>query len=102
MPANTEILSSADIDLRELAADVVARAIKGGATAADAIVRDGTEFSTVVRMGEVETLKEASSRGMGLRVFLRKRVASTYSSDFSREGVERLVAGALELAKVTS
>src|SRR5690242_7676183 len=102
MPPNTEILSVAEVDLRDLATDVVARAIKAGATAADAIVRDGTEFSSVVRMGEVETLKEASSRGMGLRVFLGKRVASTYSSDFSREGVERLVAGALELAKVTS
>lgn len=102
MSANPEILSSTDIDLRELAADVVARAMKGGATAADAIVRDGTEFSTVVRMGEVETLKEAGSRGIGLRVFLGKRAASTYSSDFSNEGLERLVRGALDLVKITS
>ena len=102
MPANTEILSSTDIDLRELAADVVARAIKGGATAADAVVRDGTEFSTVVRMSEVESLKEAGSRGIGLRVFLGKRAASTYSSDFSNEGLERLIRGALDLAKITS
>src|SRR6185437_258874 len=102
MPANTEILSSADIDLRELAADVVARAIKGGATAADAVVRDGAEFSTVVRMGEVETLKEAGSRGIGLRVFPGKRAASTYSSDFSRDGLERLIHGALDLVKITS
>ena len=102
MPTNTQILSSAEIDLRNLAADVVARAMKAGASAADAIVRDGTEFSTVVRMGEVETLKEAGSRGMGLRVFVGKRVASTYSSDFSQDGIERLVRGALDLAKVTS
>jgi PmbA protein len=102
MPTNTQILSSAEIDLRDLAADVVARAMKAGASAADAIVRDGTEFSTVVRMGEVETLKEAGSRGMGLRVFVGKRVASTYSSDFSQDGIERLVRGALDLAKVTS
>ena len=102
MPANTELLSSAELDLREVAGDVVTRAIKGGATAADAIVRDATEFSTVVRMGEVETLKEAGSRGMGLRVFLGQRVASTYSSDFSAEGIARLVKGALELVKVTS
>jgi PmbA protein len=76
--------------------------MKSGATAAEAIVRDGTEFSTVVRMGEVETLKEAGSRGMGLRVFVGKRVASTYSSDFSEEGVSHLVNGAIALAKVTS
>lgn len=76
--------------------------MKGGATAADAIVRDGWEFSTVVRLGQVETLKEAGSRGLGLRVFLGKRAASTYSSDFTPEGIERLVHGALELARVTS
>lgn len=102
MPANTEALSSAAVDLREVVEDVVARAMKGGATAADAIVRDGTEFSTVVRLGEVESLKEADSRAVGLRVFLGKRAASTYSSDFSREGIERLVHGALDLARVTS
>ena len=102
MSTNTEILSSTELDLRELAADVVARAMKGGATAADAVVRDGAEFSTVVRMGEVESLKEAGSRGIGLRVFHGKRVASTYSSDFSNEGLERLVHGALDLAKITS
>ena len=102
MSANIEALSSAAVDLREIVEDVIARAIKGGATAADAIVRDGTEFSTVVRMGEVESLKEADSRGMGLRVFLGKRAASTYSSDFSREGIDRLVRGALDLARVTS
>lgn len=102
MAANTEILTGAEVDLREIATDVVARAIKGGATAADAIARDATEFSTVVRLGEVETLKEAGSRGVGLRVFLGKRTASTYSSDFSAEGIERLVKGALDLAKITS
>src|SRR5262249_17259085 len=71
-------------------------------TAAEAIAREGTEFSTVVRLGQVETLKEAGARGLGLRVFLGRRAASTYSSDFTREGIERLVRGALDLAHVTS
>lgn len=102
MAANADLLSSTEISLRELAGDVVQRAMKSGATAAEAIVRDGTEFSTVVRMGEVETLKEAGSRGMGLRVFVGKRVASTYSSDFSEDGISHLVNGAIALAKVTS
>ena len=85
-----------------MATDVVARAMKGGATAAEAVVREGSEFSTLVRLGQVETLKEAGSRAVGLRVFLGQRVASTYSSDFSLEGIERLVQGALDLAQVTS
>jgi PmbA protein len=35
-------------------------------------------------------------------VFNGKRAASTYSSDFSREGLERMVKSALELSKITS
>src|SRR5437588_6095194 len=53
-------------------------------------------------MGEVETLKEAGSKAIGLRVFLGQRAASTYSSDFSRAGLETLVSSALTLAKITS
>lgn len=102
MSTNMEIASAAGMDLREVAADVVARAMKAGASAADAIVREGTEFSSVVRLGQVETLKESGSRGLGLRVFLGQRAASTYSSDFTPEGIVLLVKGALELARVTS
>jgi PmbA protein len=89
-------------DLRTIASDVVARAMQAGATAAEAVVREGSEFSTVVRLGEVETLKESGARSMGLRAFMGKRAASTYTSDFSHEGIDRLVSGAVALARVTS
>src|SRR4029077_8756595 len=102
MATNTQIIPEVDAELRDLAASVVERARKAGATAAEAVVREGSEFSTVVRMGEVETLKESGSRAIGLRVFLGPRTASTYSSDFSEDGIQRLVSGALELARVTS
>jgi PmbA protein len=102
MATNTQTVSGIDADLRDLATSVVSRAMKGGATAAEAVVREGSEFSTVVRMGEVETLKESGSRGIGLRAFRGQRAASTYSSDFSEDGIQRLISGALELARVTS
>ena len=89
-------------NLKEIASDVVRRALAGGATAAEAVAREGDEFSTLVRLGEVETLKEAGSRALGLRVFFGQRAASTYTSDFSSDGVEQLVKGALTLARVTS
>jgi PmbA protein len=89
-------------DLKELAADVVRRAMEGGATAAEAVVREGDEFSAVVRLGEVEKLIESGSRILGVRVFFGQRAASTYSSDFSREGLEKMVSAALALARVTS
>lgn len=102
MATHTQTVSGVETDLRDLAAAVVSRAMKAGATAAEAAVREGSEFATSVRMGEVETLKESGSRAIGLRTFLGQRAASTYSSDFSEEGIQRLISGALELARVTS
>jgi len=91
-----------ETDLPEVATDIVARAMKGGATAAECVVREGDEFSTLVRLGQVETLKESGSKSIGVRVFFGQRAASTYSSDFSREGLDRMVKSALELAQITS
>jgi PmbA protein len=75
--------------------------MKAGASDAEAVVREGDEFSVNVRMGEVETLKESGSRGLGLRVFLGTRSASTSTSDFTPDGIRQLVEGAVGLAKVT-
>jgi PmbA protein len=89
-------------DLKQLAQDMVHRAMQNGASAAECVIREGDEFSTLVRLGQVETLKEAGSRSVGVRVFFGKRAASTHSSDFSREGLDRMLKSALELAKITS
>ena len=90
-----------ELDLETLAADVVALAMKAGASDAEAVVREGDEFSVNVRMGQVETLKESGSRGLGLRVFLGTRSASASTSDLTAEGIRQLVDGAMALAKVT-
>ncbi|MFZ0743291.1 MAG: TldD/PmbA family protein [Terracidiphilus sp.] len=89
------------LDFESLTADVVALAMKVGASDAEAVAREGDEFSVNVRMGEVETLKESGSRGLGLRVFLGKRSASSSTSDLSPDGIRQLVDGAMALAKVT-
>ena len=88
-------------DLESLAAGVVALAMKAGATNAEAVAREGDEFSVNVRMGQVETLKESGSRGLGLRVFLGRRSGSASTSDLSAEGISQLVESALALARVT-
>ena len=87
--------------MESLAADVVAMAMKAGASDAEAVVREGDEFSVNVRMGQVETLKESGSRALGLRVFLGSRSASSSTSDFTPDGIRQLVEGAMALAGVT-
>ena len=88
--------------LNRIADEVLGRALSAGATDAEAVVYEGEEFAALVRLGQVETLKESGSRAVGLRVFIGQRVASTSSSDFSPNSIGRLVDGALELAKITS
>src|SRR5512135_3125518 len=90
------------VDLKSLATEVVRRATAAGATAAECVVREGTEFATVVRLGQVETLKESGSRAIGVRVFFGQRAASTYSSDVSPQALDHMVKSALQLARVTS
>ncbi len=89
------------LDLESLAADVVSLATKAGASDAEAVAREGDEFSVNVRMGEVETLKESGSRGLGLRVLVGTRSASASTSDLTPEGIRQLVDGAMALVKVT-
>jgi len=101
MPKLTESSAEVALDLESLVADVVALAMKAGASDAEAAAREGDEFSVNVRMGEVETLKESGSRGLGLRVFVGKRSGSASTSDLTAEGIRQLVDGALALAKVT-
>ena len=88
--------------LGELAADIVKRALARGATDAECTISEGDEFSASVRMREVESLKEAGSRGAGLRILIGKHTGSSYTSDLSAEGIERLVKQAIELADVTT
>jgi PmbA protein len=102
MTTTLETSNQQTTDLKTLATDVVSRAMQGGATAAECVVREGDEFSTVVRLGQVETLKESGSKSIGVRVFFGQRAASTHSSDFSKDGLERMLKSALELAKITS
>jgi PmbA protein len=88
--------------LPELAQEIVRRALNAGATDAECTIAEGAEFSANVRMREVENLKEAGSRGAGLRILRGKHTGSSYTSDLSPEGVERLVRSAIELADITT
>src|ERR1700733_6359051 len=88
--------------LQNTAQHVIDRAKKSGATAADVMIREDDTFSVTVRMGEIETLKEAISRSLLLRVFIGKRTATSYTSDLSATVVEGLVDETVEMARLTS
>src|SRR6478672_1992910 len=88
--------------LLELARSVVKRALDAGATDAECTIAEGNEFSANVRMRELENLKEAGSRGAGLRILRGRHTGSSYTSDLSPDGIDHLVKSAVELADITT
>lgn len=85
----------------ELAETLIRKARGAGASDADALVVSGTDFSVTVRKGEIEKLTDAGSKGLGLRVFVGRRTATSYTSDFSRQALDALVSETVAMARVT-
>jgi PmbA protein len=88
--------------LPQVASDVIKQAIASGASDAECTISEGNQFSANVRMGELETLKEAGSRGAGLRVLIGKRMGASYTSDLTPEGIQQMVRSAIDLAALTT
>jgi PmbA protein len=86
----------------DIAQEAVRLALAQGATDAECTISEGDEFDATVRMRQLETLKEAGSRGAGLRILLGQKVGSSYTSDLTRAGIEYMVKSALEIAQIST
>src|SRR3954464_5462051 len=80
--------SANDIDLLH---DLVGRALKAGADAADAVLFEGTSLSHARRLGKVEKLERSESQDLGLRVLVGKQQAIVSSSDRSPKMLAEVV-----------
>ena len=86
----------------ELAENIIKNALNKGATQAEVYLDSGEEFSVQVRKGEIETLEQSQRKGLGLRVFIKKRLGFAYTSDFNTEALNNLVDKAVYMAKQAS
>jgi PmbA protein len=88
--------SASDIDLLQ---DLIARAKKAGADAADAILVEGTSLSHARRLGKVEKLERSEGQDLGLRVLVGRQQAMVSSSDRSPKMLAELVERTLAMAR---
>ena len=79
-----------DAPLLDVCERLVALAKRAGASDAEAYAERTRESSVKVREGNVEELHQATSKGVGLRVFAGGRLGFAYGTDFSREGLKKL------------
>ncbi|MBL7960826.1 TldD/PmbA family protein [bacterium] len=62
-----------------------------GANDAEVYVENGEEFSVHVRNGSIESLKQSSFQGLGLRVFLGNKTGFSFTTDFSKPALESII-----------
>lgn len=79
--------------------DLIAKARKAGADAADAIFVHGASISHARRLGKLEKLERAEGQDLGLRVLIGQQQAIVSSSDRSAKAVDELVTRAVAMAK---
>jgi PmbA protein len=87
-------------ELERVAQRTVELARKAGADDCEVLVRDGSELTAKVRLGEAELVQEAGSRALGLRVLRGGRRALTYTSDLRPEALAALCAETVTLAEL--
>src|ERR1700686_2386063 len=85
-----------DIDLLQ---DIIGRAKRAGADAADAVLFKGISLSHARRLGKTEKLERSEPLDLGLRVFVGKRQAIVSSSDRSPKMLAELVERTLAMAR---
>src|SRR3954452_14927898 len=85
-----------DIDLLQ---DVIGKALKAGADAADAVLFEGTSLSHARRLGKTEKLERSEGQDLGLRVLVGRQQAMVSTSDRSPKMLAELVERTLAMAK---
>lgn len=84
---------------RERVQDAIARALKAGADAADAMLSSGESLSVSVRLGMLEDVGRAEHEELGLRVFTGTRSASISATDLSPSSLDMLAQRAVAMAR---
>jgi PmbA protein len=89
-------------DYKELAVELVKRCVSRGASAAEVYLQERRNLSIEVRNGDTETIQESSSHGVGIRAFVKGRMAFAHCNELSPEALDDAVRRAISFAAVTT
>lgn len=88
-----------NIDLTE---KLVKKCIKLGADAAEVFIESNRNLSINVLNTEIETIEEASSQGVGFRVFVDGKMGFSHCNDFNNKSLENTISKAIEFARLST
>jgi PmbA protein len=86
----------------DLAEKLVKKSITLGANSAEVFIETNRNLSVQVLKSEIETIEEASSQGVGFRVFVDGKMGFSHCNDFSDRSLEDTISRAIAFARLSS
>jgi PmbA protein len=86
----------------DLAEKLVKKSLSLGANSAEVFIEANRNLTIQVLKSEIETIEEASSQGVGFRVFVDGKMGFSHCNDFSDRSLEDTIARAIAFAKLSS
>jgi PmbA protein len=86
----------------ELTEKLVKKSLSLGANAAEVFLETNRNLSVNVLKSEIETIEEASSQGVGFRVFVDGKMGFSHCNDFSNKSLEETISKAIAFARLSS
>jgi PmbA protein len=90
------------MNYEQLAKKIVQKCLKRGAKQAEAFLQVGRNADVRVRDGEIEDLTQATSKGVGIRVFVKNRQGFVWTSDFDPHALDQLIDRAIAIAEMSA
>jgi len=90
------------MDYKEIVNYLIKQCRKKGATAAEAYLEESRTLRIRVREGDVESMQQATAKGVGLRIFSEGRMAFVDSSNITPPALDALVEKGVALSQQTS
>jgi len=98
----SQIVMGHDMNYTELTEKLVKKCLSLGADAAEVYLETSRNLSVQVLNSEIETIEEASSQGVGFRVFAEGRMGFSHCNDFSDRSLEETISKASAFAKLST
>ncbi len=90
------------MNYKKLSEKLVQQCLKQGASAAEVYFETSRDLSINVLNGEIETIEEASSAGVGFRVLVNGRMGFSHCNDLTGTSLKNTLKQAIQFAKLTT
>ncbi len=90
------------MNYKNLTDKLVKKCLQNGADEAEVYLQTTRNLSIQILNGEIETIKEASSHGVGFRVYVDGRMGFSHCNDFGNRSLEETLKKAIAFARLTT